>query len=303
MPATGFLSTKSKLNKIIHFINTLSSLRNIFAGRAGPRSIPSLLCPGIRVLAPSCGRIHGAAHARAGSLRALPVEAGRCSFAVWGLQSSLNTWPSRTCPLPPSSTTSRHGCTLLSMSLPLHPAGSLGGILMNPGQFCPSPTPSPAPTYLLSLLRGQPVASSVSDGTATEMLLPTPMFLPGSSCSEANRSQYPTSCCLLVTHSPITRCVQTWSNETVKLGQQRRMRCSPGREACPGDCLDPPLLPALTGWPGASCPPASDLKVWERSGLLMCLTPVLLAKSLRKAESKGYLKRKIKILKLFQSKA
>lgn len=85
----------------------------------------------------------------------------------------------------PCSTTSRCGCTLLGVRLPLHPTGSLRG-LMKPGQSCPHFTCTHSSFKPL-----EAAASSVSDRTAAEMLLPSLTSLPGSSHSEANHSQCP----------------------------------------------------------------------------------------------------------------
>lgn len=187
-PATGFLLTKSELKKIILFINTPSAVRNISAGRAGPRSIPSPLRPGTQLRQHPRGCPHFSLPTRTLALsepclrkrRDAHSHDGACGAArIPGHQGHVLSSP--------CFTTSRCGCTLLGINLPLHPTGSLGGILMKLGQTCPPP--SPAPTCLSSLLRGHAVASSASDHTATEMLLPTPVFLPGSSHSEANCSQ------------------------------------------------------------------------------------------------------------------
>lgn len=142
MPVTGFLLSKSELNKIIHLINTPSSVRNIFAGRAGPRSIPSPLCPGTHVLAPSCGRIHRAAlipsvHMVLGLSDLCLQKRGDAHSQYGGCRTARI--PGHRGPVLGSSCliTSRCGCTLLGVSLPLHLVGSLGVDFNLPGQSCP----------------------------------------------------------------------------------------------------------------------------------------------------------------------
>lgn len=71
--------------------------------------------------------------------------------------------------------------------LPPAPHRESGGDF-NEARVVLSPPP-PASTYVLRPLRGQAAAPLVSDHTAAEMLLPTPVSLPGSSRSEANHSQ------------------------------------------------------------------------------------------------------------------
>lgn len=165
-------------------------MRNIFAGSAGPRSIPPPLCPGTLLWQEprSCPpfSLHTCALAlskpRLWKYRDAHSHYGGCGAARRpGQQKPALGFP--------CLTTFRCGCTLLGVSLPLHPMEVLGGELMKLGQSCP-----PFTCTHPSFKPPEAVASSVSDHTAAETLLPSLTSLPGSSHSEVNRSQHPIQC-------------------------------------------------------------------------------------------------------------
>lgn len=108
-------------------------MRNVFAGRVGPRSVPSLLCPGTQLWQEphGCPRF------------SLPT----CTLAL----SEPCLWKHRD-----------------AYTHELHPTGNRGrGGDFNEARVVLSPPP-PASTYVLRPLRGQAAAPLVSDRTAAE---------------------------------------------------------------------------------------------------------------------------------------
>ena len=235
-------------------------MRNIFAGRAGPRSIPSPLCPGTQLWQEPRGCPHFSLPTCALALSEPGLRKHRdAQFPLWGLWGSQNTQPSRTCPRLLPLDHLQVWLHLAQCERPPAPRGESEGDFNEAGVVL-SP-PSPAPTYLLSPLRGQAAASLVSDRTAAEMLLPTPVSLPGHSRLEANRSPYltrgqdklcpsPACCCLLVTCPSITEGCAVLEQRDGEAGTAEEDQLLSQAGSPPGrDCLEASLLPALAGWP------------------------------------------------------
>lgn len=240
---------------------------NVFAGGAGLRSVPTPLCPGTQLWQElhGCSRSSLATCALALSKPCLQTTEMLIPTVEAAGQpehediENLSSAPAT----PPPPAVAAPCSAWASPGTPQMGAVNEAVIVLS--------NPSPATTCLLSTLKGQTGASLVSDCTAAEMLLPTPMSCPGSFHSEVNRSQYPAQsqdklclspacCCLLITCPSITQGCAVLEQRDGEAGTAKEDQLLSQVGSPPGrGCLEP-LLPSLAVWPRPSCPLASDLK-------------------------------------------